>query len=84
MLTDNVELGVRFDCYSRTVDTSYRDYTWPDGREIQQSLRLSMVPLGVSVRFVPTSKRAKIAPYVGGGVDAIFYQYEEYGDFVDF
>ena len=36
------------------------------------------------MRFLPTSKKAKIVPYVGGGVDAIFYQYEEYGDFIDF
>ena len=43
-----------------------------------------MPPLGLSVRFVPTSKKAKIVPYVGGGVDAIFWQYEEYGDFIDF
>ena len=43
-----------------------------------------MVPLGATVRILPTSKRVKIAPYVGGGVDAVFYTYEEYGDFIDF
>ena len=84
VLLDNVELGIHLDGYGRTVDTSYRDYTWDDGTEIRQSLKLTMVPLGVSLRFVPTSKRAKIAPFVGGGVDAIFYKYEEYGDFVCF
>jgi hypothetical protein len=36
------------------------------------------------VRLIPTSKRTKLAPFVGAGVDAIFYQYEEYGDFIDF
>jgi opacity protein-like surface antigen len=84
VLMDNVELGIHLDGYSRTVDTSYRDYTRPGGDEIFQTLKLSMVPLGVSIRFVPTSKRARIAPFVGGGVDAIFYRYEEYGDFIDF
>lgn len=84
VLMNNVELGLSLDGYSRTVDSSYRDYTWDDGSEIRQSLKLNMVPLGVSIRFVPTSKRAKIAPYVGGGVDAIFYKYQEYGDFVCF
>ena len=43
-----------------------------------------MAPLGLSVRLLPTSKKAKIVPYVGGGVDALFYQYEEYGDFIAF
>jgi hypothetical protein len=84
VLLDNVELGIHLDGYSRTVDTSYRDYTWDDGSEIRQSLKLNMVPLGVSLRFVPTSKRTKIAPFVGGGVDAIFWKYQEYGDFICF
>jgi hypothetical protein len=84
VLIDNVEIGVHLDGYSRTVNTSYRNYTRPDGSEIEQSLKLSVVPLGVTLRLVPTSKRARIAPYVGGGVDAVFYKYEEYGDFIDF
>jgi opacity protein-like surface antigen len=84
VVTNNVELGISFDGYSQTVDTSYRDYTRPGGGEIFQSLKLNMLPLGVSVRFVPTSKKAKVAPYVGGGVDAIFYKYEEFGDFIAF
>jgi hypothetical protein len=83
-ILDNVELAVHFDGYSRSVDTSYRDYVRPEGGEIRQTLRLRQAPLGVSIRLVPTSKRAKIAPFVGGGVDAVFYHYEEYGDFIDF
>lgn len=81
----NVELAVHYDYASKTVDTFYRNYERPDnGGNIYQSLRLRMAPLGISVRLVPTSKRARIAPFVGGGVDAIFYRYEEYGDFIDF
>jgi opacity protein-like surface antigen len=84
VLLDNVELAIHLDGYGRTVESSYRDYTWDDGTEIRQSLKLTMVPLGVSLRFVPTGKRTKIAPFIGGGVDAIFYKYEERGDFVCF
>jgi len=83
-IVDNVELALHFDGYSKSVDTSYRDYERPGGGEIYQTLKLWQAPLGVSVRFIPTSKKAKFAPFVGGGVDAIFYQYEEYGDFIDF
>ena len=83
-IVDNVEFAVHFDGYSRSVDTSYRDYTRPGGGEIYQTLKLWQAPLGVSVRLIPTSKRVKLAPFVGGGVNAIFYQYEEYGDFIDF
>jgi hypothetical protein len=84
VVLDYVELGIHYDYYSRTVDTHYRDYTRPGDVEIFQSLRLRVAPLGLTVRFLPTAKRHKIVPYVGGGVDALFYKYEEFGDFIDF
>jgi hypothetical protein len=84
VLSKNLEVGVHYDYYSRTTDTSYRNYTRPDGSEIRQSLRLRVAPLGVTLRLLPTGKRHQIVPYVGGGVDALFYKYEEYGDFIDF
>jgi len=85
IVAKNVEASVHLDGYSKSVDTFYRDYERPgNGGDIFQTLRLRTAPLGVSIRFVPTSKRTKIAPFVGGGVDAVFYQYEEFGDFIDF
>jgi hypothetical protein len=80
----NVELGVSVDGYSRELDTSYRRYTRPSGDEIQQTLRLTTVPIGFSVRFGPTSRRPRLAPYLEVGADAISYKYEEFGDFIDF
>jgi hypothetical protein len=80
----NVELGVSIDGYGRQLDTSYRNYTRPDGSEIQQTLRLRMIPIGLSIRFVPTSRRARLAPYLEFGGDAISYKYEEFGDLIDF
>jgi hypothetical protein len=84
VVAPNIEVGVHLDGYGRRVETSYRDYTRPSGDEIRQTLKLTMAPLGATVRLVPTSKRSRIAPYIGGGVDAIFYKYEEHGDFIDF
>jgi opacity protein-like surface antigen len=84
VVVDNLEVGVHVDGYTRTIDTSYRDYERPDGTEIFQTLKLDIVPFGLTVRLVPTSKRAKVAPYVGGGVDLVYYKYEEWGDFIDF
>jgi hypothetical protein len=83
-VAQNVELGVSVDWYERRLDTSYRSYTRPNGSEIQQTLRLRMVPIGLSLRLGPTSRRARIAPYVEVGGDAISYKYEEFGDFIDF
>jgi hypothetical protein len=84
VVAHNLELGISFDAYGNSVETSYRDYTRPDGSEIQQHLHLSTYPLGLTIRFLPTDKSAHVVPFIGGGVDAIFYQYEETGDFIDF
>lgn len=83
-LVRNVELGVSVDGYTRTLDTSYRKYTRPNGSDILQTLKLSVVPLGVSVRLVPTGRRVRLGPYVAVGADLLFYQYEAFGDFIDF
>lgn len=80
----NVELGVHLDGYGRSLNTSYSGYTGDGGREIRQNLRLTTVPLGMTLRFTPTGRRARLAPYVGAGVDVIFWEYEAYGDFIDF
>ena len=83
-VANNVELAVSVDGYSKTLDTSYRDYVRGDDSPIQQTLRLSIVPIGLSLRLVPTSRSARLAPFVVVGVDAMVYEYEEFGDFVDF
>jgi hypothetical protein len=84
VIVKNVELAVHLDGSSESVDTFYRDYERPGGSNIFQTLRLRTAPLGMSLRFVPTGKRVKVAPFVGGGIDAVFYQYEEFGDFIGF
>jgi hypothetical protein len=77
------ELGFSIDGYSRTLDTSYRDFVSESDREIYQTLHLATVPVAVQLRLGPT-QRGRISPYVAIGGDMIFYQYEEYGDFIDF
>ena len=82
--SDHIELGISLDGYGRRVDTNYRDYTRESGAEILQSLRLTLVPLGATLRFLPADRYATISPYVGIGPDLVFYKYEEFGDFIDF
>ncbi len=83
-VADHVELGFHIDGYGRDIPTVYRDFTRDDDSEIFQTLRLDLVPVGVSLRFLPARRRAPIAPYVTVGADVIGYHYEEWGDFIDF
>jgi len=80
----NIELGFSVDGYGREIPSRYSDFTRPSGRDIEQTLRLVIVPTSAIVRVVPTGRYRKFAPYVGGGVSAIWWQYEEFGDFIDF
>ena len=83
-LSSNIELGLSVDGYGREIDTNYRDFTRPSGREIEQTLRLAIVPASAIVRLLPSGRYRKLTPYIGAGVSAIFWQYEEFGDFIDF
>ena len=83
-LDPHVELGFSVDGYSRRIPTSYRTAVRDDGSEIRQDLRLTIVPVGVSLRLLPADRYAPVSPYVTIGGDVFFYKYEEFGDFIDF
>jgi hypothetical protein len=82
-IANNVEVGFSVDGYERTLQTSYRDFVGASGREIRQSLKLEIVPVGAFLRFGPT-RRGAFSPYLAIGGDLIYYRYQEFGDFVDF
>jgi len=83
-LSSNIELGLSIDGYGREIPTFYRDFTRPSGREIEQTLRFVIVPASAIVRVHPGGRYRTWTPYVGAGVAAMFWQYEEFGDFIDF
>ena len=83
-LTGNIELGLSVDGYGREIPSHYRDFTRPSGREIEQTLRLVIVPASAILRVHPGGKYRTFTPYAGVGVAAMFWQYEEFGDFIDF
>jgi opacity protein-like surface antigen len=83
-LGENVELGVSIDYYERQIDTAYRDYVDGRGNDIFQTLRLEMVPVGVTLKFVAGDRFKAVQPYIGVGADLVAYKYEEFGEFIDF
>jgi hypothetical protein len=75
-------LGLGF--YTRTVPTSYTDFTNTNGTEIEQNLKLRIVPFTATVRFLPMGRRSSLVPYIGAGVGVFAWRYSETGQFVDF
>jgi opacity protein-like surface antigen len=83
-LTDYLEAGADVSYYSSTVPSIYRDFVNNDGTEIAQDLKLRLVPITASVRFVPTGRSSAVQPYIGVGVGFINWRYTETGEFIDF
>jgi outer membrane protein W len=81
---ERIEVGLGTGFYQRSVPSFYRDYVNSNGSEIEQDLKLRVVPVTAVVRFLPFGRAGKVQPYVGGGVSALNWRYSESGEFVDF
>jgi hypothetical protein len=81
-LGDNFDAGVGVGFYQRTVPTVYNDFVNSNGTEIQQDLKLRIVPFTASVRWLPMGHHNGVEPYIGGGVGVFNYHYSESGQFL--
>lgn len=81
---DRVELGFGAGFYQRTVPSVYADFVDSDGTEIEQDLKLRIVPVTATVKFLPFGRAGDFQPYAGGGVALLNWKYSEVGEFVDF
>ncbi len=52
------------------------------GADIPQTLRLRVVPITATVRFLPLGRSAVVEPYVGAGLGIFPWRYSEVGQFV--
>jgi hypothetical protein len=83
-LGDYLEAGVGLGIYQRTVPSVYRDVQNENGSEIEQDLKLRVIPFTATVRFLPIGRGAAVEPYVGVGIGVNRWRYSETGEFVDF
>lgn len=79
-----LEMGAGVGFTSRTVPSIYQDFVNRDGSEIEQDLKLRIVPMSVTARLLPFGRSRAVQPYLGGGLGIFSYRYSEVGDFVDF
>jgi opacity protein-like surface antigen len=79
-----LEAGVGAGFTRRTVPTIYASYVDRDGSEIEQDLRVRVVPLTATARILPLGRRTGFQPYVGGGLGWFGWRYSEVGEFIDF
>lgn len=80
-LSDYLEAGVGAGFYQRTVPSVYEQKVRDDGAELEQDLKLRIIPLTATVRFLPLG-RGGVEPYVGAGIGAFNWRYSEVGEFI--
>ncbi len=82
-LSDFLEGSVGLAYYSSgNVPSVSRNFVNTDGSEVTQDLKLSVVPITATVRFLPIGRRNVVEPYVGGGLGIFIWKYTEVGQFV--
>ena len=81
-LGDSFEAGLGVGYYQRTVPTVYNDFVNANGTEIQQDLKLRVVPFTATVRWLPMGHHNSVQPYIGAGVGVFSYRYSETGQFL--
>ena len=79
-----LEAGAGISFTRRTVPSVYAGFTDVDGSEIEQDLRLRLVPVALTIRVLPMGQSSGVQPYFGGGLGIINWRYSESGEFVDF
>lgn len=79
-----LDAGLGVGIYKRNVPSVYADFVSSDGGEIEQNLRLRIMPFTATVRFLPLGRSSPVEPYIGAGLGVFNWRYSESGEFVDF
>lgn len=82
-VSEYLETGVGVGYYKKTVHSEYRFLDNSNGGPILQDLKLRIVPMTATLRFLPLGRSAAVQPYIGGGVGFFNWRYSESGEFVD-
>lgn len=81
-LGDKAEAGLGVGFYQRSTPAIDRFSEFTNGDPIVADLKLRVVPLTATVRWLPMGHNNGIEPYIGAGVGVFNYRYSETGDFV--
>ncbi len=82
-LGDFFDAGFSVGIYSRSVPSVDADFTYPNGDDVRADLRLRVIPITATVRYLPLGHHDAIEPYIGGGVGILRWRYSETGDFAN-
>ena len=79
---DKFDAGLGISFYQRSVPTVYTSFVNANGSEIEQTLKLRVIPFAATVRFLPMGHHRGVEPYIGAGVGVLSFRYSETGQFL--
>ncbi len=82
-IADLFDAGFDVAFYQRTSPAIDQDFVRPNGSEIDSQLKLRIVPVTATFRYLPLGHHDAFVPYIGAGVGIYRWQYTESGDFAD-
>jgi len=83
-LGDRFEAGLGIGFQTRSVPSFYaNEFNTDTGGDIEQTLKLRIVPFSATFRFLPLGHNDGLQPYIGAGVGVFAWRYSESGEFLD-
>jgi outer membrane protein W len=79
---DKFETGLGIGFYQRSTPAVYRKFVNANGSEIEQDIKLRVIPFTATVRFLPMGHNNGVEPYIGAGVGVFAWRYSETGQFL--
>jgi len=92
-VSSRLTLGLGMWYAGSSTPSEYRDFVGSDDKPIQQTTKFRRLPLTASLKLYLTPRGrsigsfawipAKVAPYIGAGGGAMWYNFEQNGEFID-
>jgi len=95
-LSREISIVLNISSYNKNKPGAYLDYVgeniesydyafdYGEGYAITHTFSVSITPIQASLKLTPMGRKAKIIPYVGGGVGVYMWNVRLYGDMIDF
>ena len=93
-VNEKLDLSLSIGFQERSTESEFRDWVDQDDLPITQVTGLSQLPVAIGVKFYPFPRGRSIgrfawvprtvSPFVGGSVGLVSYDFEQFGDFIDY
>jgi len=78
-----ISIAIEGGYYDKEYYTQFQDWEFTDGSPILHNIGLEIAYLEVDLKFYILGHKDVFNPYIGGGVGVYYWNYIQWGDFID-